>query len=60
MKLTTEERYMCLTDDEVIELRRKENRCVYCGAHLKIGYEDYECWGRNERVEIQYCPNPNC
>ena len=56
MKLTTEEQYMCLSDDEVIELRRKENRCVYCGALLKFGFEDYECWGRKERVKIQYCP----
>ena len=57
MKLTTEEQYMCLADDEIIELRSKENRCVYCGTHLETGYEDYECWGRSERVKIHYCPN---
>ena len=60
MILTSEEQYLCLTDDEIIdeiiELRNKENRCVYCGTHLKTGYEDYECWGRNERVRNLYCP----
>lgn len=56
MRVTTEEQYMCLTDDEIIEQRSKENRCVYCGAHLEIGYEDYECWGRRELVKIKYCP----
>ena len=56
MKLTSEEKYMCFSDDEITELRNKENRCVYCGAHLETGYEDYECWGRNDRIKIQYCP----
>lgn len=45
-----------LSEEEIVESRRENGRCINCGMKLKRNYETYECWGREERVKVWICP----